>query len=92
MVLRITIIVMLFIAGVLAFAATKPKTFHLRRSITNKAPPDKVIALLNDLHKRNNWSEDSNDPNIQQTFGGAAAGEGLSRNGAAVARPVRGGS
>ena len=77
MVLRITIIVMLFVAAVLAFAATKPKTFHLRRSITIKAAPDKVFALVNDLHKWNDWSaEDSNDPNIQRTFGGAAAGEG----------------
>jgi len=75
-VLRITIIVMLFIAAVLAFAATKPKTFHLRRSITIKAPPDRVFVLINDLHKWNDWSEDSNDPNIQRTFGGAAAGEG----------------
>ena len=76
MVLRITIIVMLFVAAVLAFAATKPKTFHLRRSITIKAAPDKVFALVNDLHKWNDWSaEDSNDPNIQRTFGGAAAGE-----------------
>src|ERR1700691_3704310 len=67
---------MLFIAAVLAFAATKPKTFHLRRSITIKAPPDRVFVLINDLHKWNDWSEDSNDPNIQRTFGGAAAGEG----------------
>jgi uncharacterized protein YndB with AHSA1/START domain len=77
MVLRITIIAALLIAAVLAFAATKPKTFHLQRSITIKAAPDKVFALINDLHKWNDWSaEDNNDPNIQRTFGGAAAGEG----------------
>jgi Polyketide cyclase / dehydrase and lipid transport len=58
-IVRITIIVMLFIAAVLAFAATKPKTFHLRRSIAIKAPPEKVFALVNDLHKWNDWSEDS---------------------------------
>ena len=77
MVLRITIIVVFFVAAVLAFAATKPKTFHLRRSITIKAAPGKVFALVNDFRKWNDWSaEDSNDPNIQRTFGGAAAGEG----------------
>jgi uncharacterized protein YndB with AHSA1/START domain len=76
-VLRITIIVMLFMAAVLAFAATKPKTFNLRRSITIKAAPDKVFALINDLHKWNEWSvENNDDPNIQRTFSGAAAGEG----------------
>jgi carbon monoxide dehydrogenase subunit G len=76
-VLRITIIVMLFMAIVLAFAATKSKTFRLRRSISIKAAPDKVFALVNDLHKWNDWSaKDNDDPNIQRTFGGAAAGEG----------------
>jgi hypothetical protein len=76
-VLRITIIVMLFIVAVLAFAATKPKTFHLRRSMAIKAAPDKVFALINDLHKWNDWSaENNNDPGIQRTYDGAAAGEG----------------
>jgi carbon monoxide dehydrogenase subunit G len=72
---RITVVVVLLIAAVLAFAATKPKTFHLRRSITIKSTPDKVFALVNDLRKWDEWSED-NDPNIQRTFGGAVAGEG----------------
>lgn len=68
---------MFFVAAVLAFAATKPKTFHLRRSIAIKAAPDKAFALVNDLHKWNEWSaEDGNDPNIQRTFSGAPAGEG----------------
>jgi hypothetical protein len=71
-VLRIAIIVMLFIAGVLAFAATKPKTFHLRRSITNKAPPDKVIALLraDPDYGIDTQSEDFNHRGFCETFCG----------------------
>ena len=77
MALRITIIVMLFIVAVLVLAATKPKTFHLRRSITIKAAPAKVFALINDLHKWNDWSaEDNNDPSIERTYDGPAAGAG----------------
>jgi uncharacterized protein YndB with AHSA1/START domain len=76
-VLRITIVVMLFIAAMLVFAATKPKTFHLRRSVTIKAAPDNVFALINDLHKWNEWSEgDDDDPRVQRTFSGSPAGAG----------------
>jgi uncharacterized protein YndB with AHSA1/START domain len=76
-VLRITIVVMLFVAAMLVFATTKPKTFHLRRSVTIKAAPDKVFALINDLHKWNEWSEgDNDDPNVQRTFSGPPAGAG----------------
>jgi uncharacterized protein involved in exopolysaccharide biosynthesis len=44
MILEIIIIVAVLIAAVLAFAATKPKTFHGQRSISIKAPPEKILT------------------------------------------------
>ena len=77
MILRIIIIVALVVAAVLALAASKPKTFHLQRSIMIKASPDKIFALVNDLHRWSDWSaQDKDDPGIRRTFSGAAAGVG----------------
>jgi uncharacterized protein YndB with AHSA1/START domain len=77
MILRIIIVAALLIAGVLAFAATKPKTFHLQRSIVIRAAPDKIFALINDLHRWSDWSpQDKDDPNMERSFSGGAAGEG----------------
>jgi hypothetical protein len=53
---RILIIVAVVIAAVLAFAATKPTTFHVQRSISIKAPPEKIFALINDFHNWSGWA------------------------------------
>ena len=37
------------VAGLLIYAATKPDDFRVQRSIAMKAPPDKVMALVGDL-------------------------------------------
>jgi uncharacterized protein YndB with AHSA1/START domain len=77
LILRIVIVVALLIAAVLVFAATKPNTFHLERSILVKAPPEKIFPLINDLHKWDAWSEqDQGNTNVQRTFSGAETGEG----------------
>jgi carbon monoxide dehydrogenase subunit G len=75
MILRIVIVVVLLIAAVLAFAATKPKTFHLERSIVIQAKPEKIFALINDLHKWE-WSEDQSKAGVQRTFSGPEMGVG----------------
>ena len=45
----IVAIVVVGIAGILAFAATKPDTFRVQRAASIKAPPEKIFPLLNDL-------------------------------------------
>ena len=48
------IIALLLIVGVLVvlgYAATRPDSFRLERSISVKAPPEKVFALINDFQK-----------------------------------------
>jgi|SRR5271156_3808836 len=81
MLVRVVLIVACLIAAVLLFAASKPKTFQLQRSITIKAPPEKIFPFINDLHQWSAWApQDKEDPNIQRTFSGAAAGEGAASN------------
>ena len=51
MVKTILIIAVLALAGLLLFAATRPDRFSLQRSIVIQALPDKLHALINDLHQ-----------------------------------------
>ena len=47
------IVVIVLIAAVLIFAATRPDTFRVQRSTSIKAPPEKIFVLINDLHSFN---------------------------------------
>ena len=61
----------------LAFAATRPDTFRVERSITVQAPASKVFPLLNDFHNFASWSPwQKLDPAMQTTHSGPPAGVG----------------
>lgn len=69
--------VAIVVAGLLAYAATRPDTFRVQRSTAIKAAPDKIFALINDLHAWSSWSPyEKKDPAMKRTFGGAPAGKG----------------
>lgn len=69
--------IVVVIAGILLYAATRPDTFRVERTVTIKAPPDKVYALVNDLHAWQQWSPwEKLDPAMHSTFSGPAAGKG----------------
>jgi uncharacterized protein YndB with AHSA1/START domain len=73
----IGIVVVILIAGLLVFAATRPDTFSVERSAIIKAPPQKVFALLNDFHSWGSWSPwEKLDPEMKRTYSGAASGQG----------------
>ncbi|HXM66055.1 MAG TPA: SRPBCC family protein [Candidatus Acidoferrum sp.] len=77
MTVRILIIVAVLVAAVLALAATKPNTFHVQRSISIKAPPEKIFALINDFHSWRVWApQDKEDPTMNRTYSGPASGKG----------------
>jgi uncharacterized protein YndB with AHSA1/START domain len=77
MVVRILLGVVLVVAVVLLFAATKPSTFHIEKSITVQAPPEKLYALIADFHNWPQWApQDREDPTMQRTYRGAASGTG----------------
>jgi len=73
----ITAVIVIVIAGVLAYAATQPDTFRVQRSASIKAPPDKIFAMINDLKAWAAWSPyEKKDPAMKRTFGAITAGKG----------------
>jgi hypothetical protein len=73
----IAIVIVLLIAGVLIFAATKPDTFRVQRATSIKALPEKVFALINDFNRWGAWSPwEKKDPAMKRTFGATTSGKG----------------
>ena len=65
------------VAALLLYAATRPDTFRVERSVTIQAPPEKVFSLVNDFHQWERWSPwEKIDPAIQRRYSGAASGKG----------------
>ncbi|WKJ90603.1 SRPBCC family protein [Methylomonas montana] len=77
MIKTILIVVALILVAVLIYAATKPDTFRVQRSILIKAPPETIFPLINDLHSMQTWSAwEKVDPGMKRTYSGAASGPG----------------
>jgi uncharacterized protein YndB with AHSA1/START domain len=73
----IGIVVVVLIAALLAYAATKPDTFRVQRAASIKAPPEKIFALLNDFQRWEAWSPwEKKDPAMKRTFSAATSGKG----------------
>lgn len=73
----IAIIIVVLIAALLIFAATKPDTFRVQRAASIKAPPEKIFALINDLRRWDAWSPwEKKDPAMRRAFGATTAGKG----------------
>lgn len=74
---KILIVIAVLIVGVLAYAATRPDSFHFERSTEIKAPPEKIFAVLNDFRQGQSWSPyEKKDPAMKRTFSGPATGKG----------------
>jgi len=77
MILKIVVLVAALIVAVLVFAATKPNTFRVERSIAINAPAGKIFALINDLRAWDSWEpEDRKDATMKKTFIGPESGTG----------------
>jgi uncharacterized protein YndB with AHSA1/START domain len=77
MIKTVAAIVAVLAAAVLALAAFKPDTFHVQRSISIKAPPAKIFALIDNFRNWDAWSPwEKLDPALKRTFSGAASGKG----------------
>jgi hypothetical protein len=89
----LAVIALAGIVAVLAYAATRPDTFRVVRTATVQAPPEKLHALINDLHAFNTWNPfekgDARNrgeyrgpqagPGATYQFGGGPAGDGTLR-------------
>ena len=73
----IALVVVVAIAGILIFAATKPDTFAVQRSTNIKAPPDKIFPLINDFKRWDAWSPwEKKDPAMKRSYGPTTSGKG----------------
>jgi hypothetical protein len=74
------IIVLAFVvivAIVLAVAATRPDSFRVQRTLSIKAPPEKIAGQIEDFHAWSGWSPyEKLDPAMQRSYGGADSGKG----------------
>ena len=73
----IILIILVLVVAVLAYAATRPNSFRVRRSARIDAPPEKIFPLIDDFHKWPLWSPwEKLDPNMRRTHSGAESGKG----------------
>jgi uncharacterized protein YndB with AHSA1/START domain len=75
MVFKIVLSVAVVIVAILVFAATKPNSFRVQRSITIHASQEKVFSFINDLHAWDAWSGDNGgDQTVQKSYSGPVSG------------------
>ena len=71
------LILAILIIAILLYASTRPSVFHVERSAIIKASPEKVFALINDLHGFNSWNPWlRKDPSAAGSYTGASSGKG----------------
>lgn len=67
------------IAAFAAYVAMQPDVLVVERQLTVNAPPSKVFAQIDDLHRWDAWSPWAKiDPNAKIAFEGPASGKGAS--------------
>jgi uncharacterized protein YndB with AHSA1/START domain len=77
MIKKIAIAVIVLIAALLVYAATRPSAFSVQRTTSIKATPEKIYPLISDFRKWGPWSPyEKKDPNMKRTYSGAASGKG----------------
>ena len=73
----IALAIVVFVGGLFLFAASRPDVFRVERSMSIKAPPEKVFAQVNDLKAWAAWSPyEKKDPAMKRSFGAVTAGKG----------------
>lgn len=74
---KVLLVLAIGIGGFIAFAATRPDTYKVERSLKMEAPADIVFAQLDNFKAFAAWSPwDKLDPNMKKTFEGPAQGVG----------------
>jgi uncharacterized protein YndB with AHSA1/START domain len=77
LILKIAIVLIGVVACILFFAATRPSTLYIQRSLLIAAPSGKIFDLINDFHRWPQWApQDTEDASMKRTYSGAANGAG----------------
>jgi hypothetical protein len=73
----VVVVLLVVVAGILIYAATKPNDFRVQRSIAIKAPAEKIYGQIADLKAWRAWSPyEVKDPDMKRTLSGAPSGKG----------------
>ena len=72
----IVLVIVISLAIILVYAATRPDELHVERTISIKAPPEKIFALINDFRQWDGWTPYNKDPAMKKTYSGSASGKG----------------
>ncbi|HKO88523.1 MAG TPA: SRPBCC family protein [Burkholderiales bacterium] len=74
---KIFIVVLILVAALLAYAAFQPDSFHVERSLSIQAPPEKIFPLVNELPSWKHWSPyEKKDPAMKRIYTGPSSGKG----------------
>ncbi|HEY5066345.1 MAG TPA: hypothetical protein VIJ04_16170 [Xanthobacteraceae bacterium] len=76
MMTTIIIAAAIVVAALLAYAASKPNTFAVSRTVLIAAPPEQIFPMIDDLHAQSAWSPFEKDPDMKRTHSGAPRGKG----------------
>lgn len=72
-----TALIAVFISLFVVLIGTRPNTFRIERSTTIAAPPERIVALIDDFHAWGQWSPwEKIDPTMTRTFEGPERGVG----------------
>lgn len=75
--MSILIVVVLLVAGLAVFVASRPDQLRVERSALIQAPPAALFARVNDFHQWPHWSPWARrDPAMQVDYAGAERGVG----------------
>jgi len=75
--LGVVALVVVALIMLLAYAASRPDTFRVQRSIRVQAPPEKVYPLLVDFRRWREWSPwEGKDPALKRSMSGTPSGKG----------------
>jgi len=62
---------------VLVLASTKPDSFSVQRSVTVRAPAEKIFPLISNFHQWASWSPwENKDPAMKRSYSGSESGKG----------------
>jgi uncharacterized protein YndB with AHSA1/START domain len=78
---KVLIALVVVLAVFAVVVSRQPGDFKVSRSAVVNAPPAKVFAIVNDMHRWNDWSPWAKmDPAMKVTFEGPASGVGASES------------
>ena len=79
--LGLFLLIALVSIALFAVASTRPDSYHVERSAVLAAPPATVHAMIENMHRFNDWSPwQKYDPTVKTDYAGPATGVGASQH------------